>query len=143
MKKHPDWINRFSDVIDAAKDKSFDWSGYNCCVFSSDLFEAVTGVDPIAGVRGKATTKKQALAVLKKFGGGGVIKALEQVAETYGLDEVPPLYAKRGDPVIVHWDGQDLAGVIALNGRDVLVLRPDKGFGLLPVKSATRAWSIS
>lgn len=143
MKKHPDWINRFSDVIDAAQEKTFDWAEYNCCTFSADLFEAVTGIDPIADVRAKATTKRQALAVLKKFGGGGVVKALEKTAEIYGLAKVAPLYAKRGDPVIVRWNDEDIAGMVALNGREVFVLQPEKGLARLPISAVTMAWSIS
>jgi len=143
MKKQPDWINRFSDVVDAANGMAFDWAECNCCTFSADLFEAVTGIDPIAKYRGKAKTKKGALAILKRFGGGGVVEALEKTAEIYGLEEVPPLYAKRGDPVIAHWNGEFIAGAISLNGREVLALHPDKGLSMLPVSSVTRAWSIS
>ena len=142
MRKLPDWAQRFEAAVKLAEAREFDWATHNCCTFSSELFEAVTGVDPIPNVK-TATTKRQALSCLKKFGGGGILDALEKVAENYRLADVPPQFAKRCDPVLVEWDGVELAGTVSLSGRDVIALHPDRGITLLPIKAVKRAWSIS
>lgn len=142
MKKHPDWIRRLEDLVYESQDKPFEWATHNCCTFSGQCFEAVTGVNPLPKTIAK--TKAGALGILKKFGGGGIDEAMDRVAAENSLEEVPPLMAQRGDPCIVDIEGVRVMSTMGLNGKDVIVLNVDgSGLAKFDAKSISRAWRIS
>jgi hypothetical protein len=143
MKKLPDWVQRFEAVVSAAKFKPFDWASHNCVTFTAECFEAITGVDGMAEIDLDFSTKRKATAAIKKFSGKGISEVGEKVAKQYGMKEVPPGFAKRGDPVISRWDGVDLMGTVDLTGRGVICIQPEAGLGTLPLSSVIKAWSIT
>lgn len=146
MKRHKDWVNRLDSTITKAKGRDFDWQSHNCVSFMSECLIAVTGDDPLTGWRdkvGKVKTKKQAFALLKKYGKGGILDAAETGAKLHGLPEIKPTFAKRGDPVVAaNEKGEEVFGVIGLSGREIVGLHPEKGLTYLPMEQIVKAWSI-
>lgn len=141
MKKLQDWVSRFEKVVLDAENKEFDWVEHNCFTFASQCFEAITGQSLVAEAP-KITSKRKALSIMSKY--DGIEGCLLAVAEIFGLAEVSPLFAKRGDPVLVELDGEQLFATVDLTGRGVLVIRDD-GLGLirLELSEIKRAWSIT
>lgn len=146
MKKRRDWVQRFEATVKNARAKPFAWNGLNCATFVCDCIEATTGVDPMAELRGKvskAKTKKEAFALLKKYGKGGIVEAAMTGAAKHGIKEIAPAYAKRGDPVVAHNEnGEQVFGVVDLSGRHVIGMGPDSGIAEVPVAQIDKAWSI-
>ena len=146
MKRRKDWIARFDATVQASQNKDFDWQNHNCVSFMSDCLIAITGDDPMTGWRdkaGKAQTKKQAFAILKRYGKGGILEAAETGAKKLGLKEIKPTFAKRGDPVVAKNEkGELVFGVVSLDGRNMVGLDPVKGLSYVPMTRAVKTWSI-
>lgn len=122
----------------------FAWGSNDCATFAADAIQAITGEDIADDFRGKYKTKTGALKLIKKLTGGTTIAdAAVYCAEKHGLRKYEhPLMAKRGDLVLVrNGDGDEIAGIVALNGRHVMS-PGDKGIVPLPILSVTRAWSV-
>jgi hypothetical protein len=143
LKKHPQWVGRFIAAVDRRKNDEFDWQSHNCLSFSAELFQAVTGKSAEKLFpKADCSTKRRAYAQMRKFQDGGMEKVGEKVAAHFGLTEVPPLTAQRGDLVVVDWDGEVAAGTVDLNGREVIVITPTKGLANIPIKHVVRAWRV-
>jgi hypothetical protein len=146
MKRHKDWVKRLDATISKSKGRDFDWKSHNCVSFISECLVAVTGQDPMTGWHDKAgqiKTKKQAFALLKKYGKGKIMEAAETGAKKNRLSEIKPTFAKRGDPVVAaNENGEEVFGIIGLSGREVVGLHPEKGLTYLPMKQIVKAWSI-
>ncbi|EMG7888081.1 hypothetical protein V5L74_001813 [Enterobacter hormaechei] len=104
--KHPDWHNRLIAVIRAAEKRPFLWGEHDCCLFSADCAEAMTGDNFADGWRGTYDSETGAKKALLRSGG-----SLEKVLAKY-LDEVPVKMAQRGDIAVVENAGTRCAGVI-------------------------------
>ena len=144
MKKLPDWVQRFEGVLARRKNDPFDWGTHNCCTLTKELIEATTGVDVMEGITlSETATEHRAYGAMRRFTRGGIDAAAEKVAARLGFDEIPPLTAQRGDPVIVEWDGVRLLAVVGLDGRFIIAITPADGLIDVPVEAAVRAWKVT
>nr|WP_263377693.1 hypothetical protein [Granulicella paludicola] len=114
-------------------------------MFPASAIQAFTGTDIADDFRGKYKTQLGAFALIKKVTGGSTAEnAAAYCATKYGLVEYQfPLFAKRGDLVVIA-NGDDLiAGIVHLNGRHVVSVSA-AGLVRLPISSTTvkRAWSV-
>lgn len=142
MKRLPNWVQRFEAVILDHKDVVFSWQKHNCCSFTAKCFEAITGIDTMKDINQDFKTKTEAYKAMFDYCGGDVAEAANKAAGEVGLREVKTLQAKRGDPVLVNWDKQDLLATVDLSGRTVLAISPKDGLVHLPLASIVKAWSI-
>lgn len=118
----------------------FKYGAQDCSSFAADGIKAITGVDIAEDFRGYKTEKGALRAIKKVTAGTTVEHAAEYCADKYGLEEVPPLMAQRGDLALVDVDGPSMA-LVHLNGRDV-VMPGETGLRLLPLTSIRRAWRV-
>ncbi len=142
MKKLSDWVQRFEATIARAKEKPFDWADHNCCTFAGECFEAITGENGMNTLAHTAGDKRAALRAIRKFADGGLEECAVKMAGELGLEEVPPLMAQRGDPVVAVCEGEVLVATMDLSGREILAISPKDGLIRLPMDSAIRAWRI-
>ena len=88
----PDWENRLSETVAEWRSRPFKWSR-DCGRWAAACVIAQTGEDPIAELRGRYSTKREAMRLL----------AEKPMAER--LDEifprVHPALAQRGDIALV------------------------------------------
>lgn len=120
----------------------FAWGGNDCCLFAADAIQAITGVDIAADFRGKYNDEKSALAAIRSATGGSTVEdAAVYCASKAGLPELPhPLFAHRGDLVLLENEGRVVAGIIGLHGYPLAV--GEKGLMKLPLSAIRRAWRI-
>lgn len=143
--KKEHWLTEeFHDFLITRRGMPFAWGSNDCALFAADAIEAITGTDIAAEFRGKYTNELGALRAVKEISGGKTFRdATAYCASKHGLVEYEyPLMAKRGDLVIVrNGDGEEITGVVGLDGR--YVLSPgDAGLVQLPITSVVRAWSL-
>ncbi len=139
------WEGRLADFVAQARALPFQWAVFDCCSMPCQAVQIITGVDPLAELRGRYQTELGALRILRRFAGGGVTEMIEKITENLDVPEVEPPFARRGD--IVLYD--DLALVqgpfnAALGlclGRDVAVVELE-GLRLWPLARASRAWAF-
>lgn len=127
---------------DEAK-QPFQWGVRDCCLFPADAIKAITGVDIASDFRGKYTDETSAFALIKSVTGGTTVAdAAAYCATKYGMTEnTHPLMAKRGDLVVIQNGSNLIAGVVHLNGREVVTTGPD-GLVVLPITKVVRSWSV-
>ncbi len=142
-KIRPHWDTRlFNDFLLSRAKTPFTWGTHDCATFAADGIQAITGVDIAVDFRGKYTDQPSAVAAIKSIcNGATVADAAAYCAQKYGLVELAhPRMARRGDLVIVpNNTGELIAGLVHLNGRDVVSVNT-KGWIGLPITSVQRAW---
>lgn len=60
------WEQIAIDYIQQSMTAKFEWGQKDCVLFACDLAKAITGKDPAEKIRGKYSSKKTALSLIKK-----------------------------------------------------------------------------
>lgn len=151
LRRTEHWDTReLHDFLLARRDAPFRWGEHDCCLFVADAIQSFTGVDLAMDFRGKYSTREGALEAIRSIAGGSsVADAVAYCAAKAGLQELrAPLYAQRGDMVLVEDDaaaeegiGTLIAGIVHLNGRHVAVAGA-KGLKRAPIECVRRAWRV-
>ena len=136
IERLPNWPEAFAAALAHVQNTPFEWGKNDCCLFACNVVEAITGTDlagPFRGYKNRA----EAFKVIKGYGGIG--KLAESVAQKYGIPEIEPLKARRGDVCLFNNGNGETLGIC----RGDLVLAPSKEkLDGLPVSKVLRAWEI-
>ena len=144
LKRRDDWPGRLLALIAERRATPFAWGRHDCALFACDAVEAMTGVDPAKGLRGKYRSALGARRALKEHAGAGLTATARKIAKVHGCPEVPVLMAQRGDLAIVETEAPGGKRVLSLGvvmGEDVTVPGVN-AMAAVPVSDARRAWRI-
>jgi hypothetical protein len=144
LTRHEHWATRaFHQFLKARAGVPFTWGSQDCALFAADGIEAMTGVDIASDFRGKYHDEASALAAIAEICGGKTLEdAAVYCATKHGLlERKHPLFAQRGDLVVLEDSGRIIAGLVHLNGRHV-VAPGDKGLKRLPITQILRSWDV-
>lgn len=141
--RREDWQDRLARFVAMGAKRAFDFGAHDCCLAACGAALAMTGTDLAAAWRGYRGPDAAARLLAEH---GGVAGIAEAVAAQFGIAEVPPAFARRGDIVVVaHSDvegsSKQSLGFVGLDGRTVYVPQA-VGWRRLPVASAVRAWQV-
>ena len=67
--RQPGWQVRLDELVRNLSCRQYEWGAFDCCTLVGDVVLAITGVDPIADVRGKYSTEQGAYRILARLGG--------------------------------------------------------------------------
>lgn len=95
MRRFPDWETRLAAYLETLRDQPFRWGSLDCAIFAAGAVNAMTGVDPMRGLRGYRS-EAGAEKVLKEKAGGTLVRFMNSKFE-----RVPVGLAHRGDLVMV------------------------------------------
>lgn len=133
MKRFPDWEVRLCSYLEPLRDQAFKWGELDCAIFAAGAVQAMTGEDPMRGLRGYQS-EAAAENILKTKAGGTLIRFMDGKFE-----RVPVGFAHRGDLVMVD-------GGLALAMGDVAIQVGQQGEreGLIrrPRGEWQRAWRV-
>ena len=142
MQRRSDWQGALDEFVRANEDQRFEYGKWDCCLFVCDAIIEMTGVDLAAAYRGKYSTRKGALqAICEQLGTASIQAVAAHTAAAHHMPEVPVLRAHRGDMVLIARKRDHSLGLVALNGRDVIVASK-RGLWRLPLSRAVRAWHV-
>lgn len=141
LRRLPDWPSRLTAHLAEARSRAFAWGDFDCCLFVADGLLAMSGEDLAAGLRGGYSDKLSAYRLVKQEGGAGLEELADKIFLAAGGASVGPLYARRGDPVLVETESGPALGLVDLSGYRVAVAAPS-GFLLLPLSEGRRAWRV-
>lgn len=150
LKRTEHWATReFDKFLRHEAHAPFVWGQHDCCLFAANAIQAFTGTDLAADFRGKYHDEASAFALIKTVTGGGttVEDAAAWCAQKHGLVEwvrngVPaPLFAQRGDLVVMEESGRLLAGVMHLRGTHAVTVG-EGGLVKVSIRNVKRAWKI-
>jgi hypothetical protein len=134
IRRTHDWRGRLTAWLSTKARAPFAYGEHDCALFAAGAIEAMTGVDPAAEWRGRYSTWRGGLRVLRAAGINDQVAAVAAL-----LTEIPPSFAAAGDIAVVAGEGGPALGVV--QGEWIYVLRPE-GLALVPFESASRAFEI-
>jgi hypothetical protein len=128
----PDWEQRLSDYLAAARDRAHAYGSHDCALHGASAVQAMTGEDPLAAYRGHYSTELGAARALRRL---GVKQATLEATFDALFSPIPKALAGRGDLVMA--DGS--IGVCI--GGEALFVSDD---GLVRVVRAawSKAWRV-
>ena len=137
--RHPNWELRLYEAIEAVRFKPFQWGEFDCFTFAADCVKALTGVDPMAGIRGEYADPRGAYEILNEL--GGPEKAITDKLESIGYRPCRSRHATRGDIII--FAQQPLKARLGIV-NDARAVCPFETYGLagLSIPEGASAWAI-
>lgn len=130
----PDWRARFSSFVIETAPRPFEWGVHDCVLFAADGVLAQTEVDLAEPVRGRYSTARGALKVLRRHGYADLPRLLEDC-----LPEISPRDASCGDVVMI----QDVDGpTCGLRLDTTIVAVSLTGHRNFPIDRVTRAFKV-
>lgn len=136
LTRFSNWPEALATEIARVWAKPFVWGDNDCCLFAANCAVAITGSDIAASFRGYSTFE-EASAILDRF--DGVAGLAEAVARRYGLPEITPAKARRGDVCLLDAGKGETLGVCA---GDRIVCPGFRGLVAYPLLQGIRAWGI-
>ncbi|HGG04723.1 MAG TPA: hypothetical protein ENK28_04640 [Aliiroseovarius sp.] len=124
LTRFPDWQARLSEYLISEMTRGFVYGESDCALFAAGAVLVMTGFDPAAKWRGKYSTLKAGLQLIKSVGHKDHIAATAAV-----LVEIPTGSARVGDIAVVNGVGALALGVVTESG--VAVRPPLRGLGLV------------
>ena len=137
-----DWQARLVSYLADCRTRPFAYGAHDCALFAAGAVQAMTGLDTAADWRGRYTTHRGGLRVLRR---AGFRDHIAVVAAQF--PEIPLAQALPGDLAAIGTvdeavPGPALAPALGvMQGEAIYVLGPG-GLGLMPRSAATRAFRV-
>ncbi|MBL3601306.1 MAG: hypothetical protein JMN25_15815 [gamma proteobacterium endosymbiont of Lamellibrachia anaximandri] len=136
MMRKPDWDKHLLNWFRENENRPFCWGSFDCALAAAEAIEVQTGIDQAADVRGRYTSAKGALTIIKK---AGFADLEDLVTDRLGPPLRNPRLAHRGDIVLGKLD----------NGPTLLVVMGLTAFGpaedglqAIPMDRWMKAWRV-
>lgn len=138
MTRLPDWQRRLTEYLASVARAPFEPGRFDCALFAAGAVEAQTGTDLARAWRGRYDDLSGGLQTLVE---AGFEDHLALVASL--LPELPPAEARPGDIAALRIGGANLETLAVVQGAQAYVpVEGGRGFVLLPMTLATRAWRV-
>lgn len=144
MRKH-DWRVALENYLLSVWREPFQWGRHDCALFAAGAVKAMTGEDPAADYRGRYTTLRGGLRLLKKNGFANHAELAEATFEEIRDPEGHPWVAAAqvGDIAAIKVDDDGLYALGIVQGSRIYVLRPgEAGIGTVDLLDAERAFRV-
>ena len=130
----PDWRARLQAYLLKVARTPFKEGVNDCALFLAGGVAAMTGVDYAAPYRGRYTTTRGGLRVLRRAGFADHI-----ALASHHLAQKPVAFANVGDGAVVVRDNEPALGIV--QGASVFVLMPG-GIGHVALTEASTVWEV-
>ncbi len=121
-------FNAFYEVIESYRSKPFEWGVADCCTFTADCVQTITGIDWLADYRGQYSTEAGALELI----GTSLLSRMNQLFQW-----VAPAYVVRGN--VLMFDG---ALGVADSGKYGFFMTQERGLRAVPIMTCAYAWDV-
>lgn len=135
MMRQPDWKLRLIQYLSEAARTPFAPGRHDCALFAAGAVEAMTGMDYARPFKGRYTTLKGGLRILREAGFADAVA----LAAAW-LPEIAPAFAAPGDLAVIDTAAGPALGVV--QGAGIYVLTPDR-LGVVPLLGASRAFRVT
>ena len=132
----PNWRSALSAYFEKVRATAFVYGKSDCACFVAGAVEAMTGVDPMADIRGRYATVIGAKRFLKSAGASSLA---DFVARSF--EEVHPAYARCGDLGVIKTDGPFGAALGVVSGERVMALT-ENGLDSVDRSTMQRAFTV-
>ena len=128
MTRLPDWRARLTAYLAGISRRPFQQGRHDCALFTGGGVEAMTGADPFARVRGRYTTTRGGLRIMRRM---GYYNHVAYLASLFAAAKAPLI----GDIAIFETDEGPAVGLY--HGHGVYALT-ETGVGVIPVTTTMR-----
>jgi hypothetical protein len=132
MGMRKDWRARLGGYLAAEARTPFEYGTSDCALFAAGALYAMTGSDPSADYRGRYTSLRGGLRILRK---DGFRDHVERAAAL--LTEEAPQRTRVGDIAVVETSEGPSLGVVQ---GEWIAVRTLSGLGFVPADQATRVF---
>ncbi len=142
MQRSQGWERKLRCFIEAAQLGAFAWGTNDCCSNVCDWIRLATGEDVYAEFRGQYADAASAAALIRKVTGaavGSVESAAVYITAKYGMAEIAPKLAQRGDVVLFEGTEGQMLGLVSLHPSRSVFLQ-EQGLLYLRTDACRRAW---
>lgn len=123
----------------SALETPFAYGRSDCCTFACDVVREVTGVDPMADLRGRYATRPQAVATQFDATDGGLVDTVQMLARQSGFAQT-----------FFPWSGH-LVGIVATPVGPVMglfdgtawIVRSERGIARMAAHLGVLGWSFA
>lgn len=142
MTRFAAWQADLAAFLELNQYRKFQYGEWDCCLFVCDAIQAMTGVDVAEWFRGTYSDRISACRRIKEFcGKASLMTVVREITRAYEMQQCPVLQARRGDVVLVKRAARVSLGLVAMNGKDIIVASR-KGLWRVPISEALRAWHV-
>ncbi len=136
------WQADLSAFLSLNQYRKFEYGQWDCCLFVCDAIQVMTGVDVAEWFRGTYSNRPGAVRRLREFcGKASLLAVVREITRANQMTMCGVLQARRGDVVLVRRGCRVSLGLVAMNGKDVIVASR-KGLWRIPISEALRAWHV-
>lgn len=142
MTRSAAWQADLSAFLELNQYRKFQYGEWDCCLFVCDAVQVMTGVDLAEWFRGTYCDRQSAIARMREFcGKASLLSVVRDIARAHEMTACKVLQARRGDVVLVKRASRVSLGMVAMNGKDVIVASR-KGLWRMHMSEALRAWHV-
>lgn len=131
----PDWRLRLQHYLGRVVREPLQFGRHDCALFAADAVREMTGEDHASPYRGRYTTLRGGLRILRRAGFADHV----DLARAH-LQAVPVAQATPGD--LAAFDTAQGRALGVVQGAAVYVLRPEGGLGLVALTDAGEAFRV-
>lgn len=133
-----DWPERLAAFLEERRRVPFAWGANDCVSFAADAAVAITGRDPLGGLRGRWRSESDAARLLQSMGG---LEAACHAVLGDPREGAAAKYAPRGAIVCVVISGErPTVGIVAGNG--CWCAPGEQGLVFRPMSEVSLAWEV-
>ncbi|WP_407496855.1 DUF6950 family protein [Pseudooceanicola sp. MF1-13] len=137
LTRRSDWNARLAAHLSTVDRLPMNWTGSDCLLHLVGRgVEAMTDVDPVAQLRGRYTTARGAVRVMRNEGHATLADAVAA-----HLPEIHPSRAQAGDIAAIPSD-DGFGFALGLVGGSVLHVMAEEGRAVVPRSLMTRAFKV-
>ncbi|HXM32290.1 MAG TPA: hypothetical protein VN921_01460 [Chthoniobacterales bacterium] len=141
VKRYDNWPALLDAFVASRREMPFAWGVNDCCLFACDAVLAMTGEDLAETFRGRYSSAREAKRMLQEAGAETVGELADMIAADFGLHCIPPLFAQRGDVVLLDREHGESLGIVSLHGVDIWAPAEER-LAEVPLREGERAWRI-
>lgn len=138
-KKTQGWEIRLNAYFEEMRQKPFKRGRHDCALFAGHCVDIMQETNVTSEFKQSPyRTKKEAFEMLKSMG----YDDLAAIATRKLGEPLPaPVYAGRGDCVLIEHDDQEALGIVDLSGRQAVTIGKN-GFVFYPMKNWVKGWKV-
>ena len=143
-----DWPERLADYLIAVEKNEFAYGHYDCVLFAIGAIEAMTDLDMASKFRAKYKSARGAVGMMARMTKAkNLPDATDVFCKEWGIEEIPTLFAQRGDVVeadvtLPNGTIAPALGVVATDGQGGLFVT-ETVFLKIKLRNCKRAWRTS
>ena len=137
MRRKSNWLEELNTFIDTCRDQDFSFGQHDCCLFTCNAIEKMTGVDLAEDFRGYKE-KREVVAILNLYR-DDVKTIAEEAAKKHKLKENGNKI-NRGDMVLLKNRNRNILGIYGSQGK--VYCATESGIGMLDNSSIIKSWGI-